>query len=149
MDFAEYLENQTFQRKFIIADFYEMDEMDMKGIVILVKVVELYKYEMYIILKSASHCFLVERWRRKWMIKVFVGVFFWMSIRFLRSSFVKGQVSSRERYNCRGRVWYSNIDAPIWKTLEHNSSEIQNEKSIFQQRLANITKRAAFSGRMS
>ena len=44
-----------------MADFYEMDEMDMKGIVILVKVVELYKYEMYIILKSASHCFLVER----------------------------------------------------------------------------------------
>ena len=61
MDFAEYLEKQTFQRKFIMADFYEMDEMDMKGIVILVKVVELHKYEMYIILKSASHCFLVER----------------------------------------------------------------------------------------
>ena len=37
MDFAEYLENQTFQRiaKFIMADFYEMDFM--KGIVILIK----------------------------------------------------------------------------------------------------------------
>ena len=51
------LENQTFQRiaKFIMADFYEMDFM--KGIVILVKV-----DEMYNILKSASHCLLVERW---------------------------------------------------------------------------------------
>ena len=37
MDFAEYLENQTFQRiaKFVMADFYEMDFM--KGIVILIK----------------------------------------------------------------------------------------------------------------
>ena len=51
------LENQTFQRiaKFIMADFYEMDFM--KGIVILVKV-----DEMYNILKSASHCVLIERW---------------------------------------------------------------------------------------
>ena len=50
------LENQTFQRiaKFIMADFYEMDFM--KGIVILVKV-----DEMYNTLKSASHCLLVER----------------------------------------------------------------------------------------
>ena len=38
-----------------MADFYEMDYM--KGIVILVKV-----DEMYNILKSASHCLLVERW---------------------------------------------------------------------------------------
>ena len=47
------LENQTFQRiaKFIMADFYEMDFM--KGIVILVKV-----DEMYNILKSASNCLL-------------------------------------------------------------------------------------------
>ena len=54
------LENQTFQRiaKFIMADFYEMDFM--KGIVILVKV-----DEMYNILKSASHCLLVERWGGK------------------------------------------------------------------------------------
>ena len=51
------LENQTFQRtaKFIMTDFYEMDFM--KGIVILVKV-----DEMYNILKSASHSLLVERW---------------------------------------------------------------------------------------
>ena len=50
------LENQTFQRKakFIMVDFYEMDFM--KGIIILVKV-----DEMYNILKSASHCLLVER----------------------------------------------------------------------------------------
>ena len=50
------LENQTFQRiaKFIMADFYEMDFT--KGIVILVKV-----DEMYNILKSGSHCLLVER----------------------------------------------------------------------------------------
>ena len=52
------LENQTFQRiaKFIMTDFYEMDFM--KGIVTLVKV-----DEMNIILKSASHCLLVERWK--------------------------------------------------------------------------------------
>ena len=51
------LENQTFQRiaKFIMADFYEMDFM--KGIVILVKV-----DEMYNILKPATHGLLVERW---------------------------------------------------------------------------------------
>ena len=50
------LENQTFQRiaKFIMVDFYEMDFM--KGIVILVKV-----DEMYNILKSASECLLVKR----------------------------------------------------------------------------------------
>ena len=51
------LENQTFQRiaKFTMADFYET--VFMKGIVILVKL-----GEMYNILKSASHCLLVERW---------------------------------------------------------------------------------------
>ena len=58
MDFAEQkiLKNQTFQRieKFIMVDTYEMDFMN--GIVILVKV-----DEMYNILKSASHCLLVER----------------------------------------------------------------------------------------
>ena len=50
------LENQTFQRiaKFTMADFYET--VFMKGIVILVKL-----GEMYNILKSASHCLLVER----------------------------------------------------------------------------------------
>ena len=50
-------ENQLFQRiaKFILADSYEM--CFMKGIFILVKV-----DEMYNILKSASHCLLVERW---------------------------------------------------------------------------------------
>ena len=57
MDFAEQkiLKNQTFQRieKFIMVNSYEMDFMN--GI-ILVKV-----DEMYNILKSASHCLLVER----------------------------------------------------------------------------------------
>ena len=57
MDFAEQkiLKNQTFQRieKFIMVNSYEMDFMN--GIVILVKV-----DEMYNILKSASHCLLVE-----------------------------------------------------------------------------------------
>ena len=56
MHFAEYLENQTFQRteKFIMTDFYEMDFK--KGIAILVKV-----DDMYNILKSVSHCLLVKR----------------------------------------------------------------------------------------
>ena len=58
MDFAEQkiLKNQTFQRieKFIMVDTYEMDFMN--GIVILVKVDEINN-----ILKSASHCLLVER----------------------------------------------------------------------------------------
>ena len=40
--------------KFIMVDFYEMDFL--KGVVVLVKV-----DEMYNILKSASHCLLVER----------------------------------------------------------------------------------------
>ena len=42
MDFAEILENQTFQKiaKFIMADFYKMNFM--KGIVILVKVDEIH-----------------------------------------------------------------------------------------------------------
>ena len=58
MDFAEQkiLKNQTFQRieKFIMVNSYEMDFMN--GIVILVKVDEINN-----ILKSASHCLLVER----------------------------------------------------------------------------------------
>ena len=51
------LENQTFQRiaKIIIADFYAVNFM--KGIVISVKV-----DEMFNVLKSASHCLLVEIW---------------------------------------------------------------------------------------
>ena len=54
--FQNILENRMFQiiAKFIMADFYEMDFM--KGIVILVKV-----DEMYDILKSASRYLLVER----------------------------------------------------------------------------------------
>ena len=47
------LENQRIA-KFIMVHFYERDFM--KGIVILVKV-----DEMYNILKSASHCLLVKR----------------------------------------------------------------------------------------
>ena len=49
-------------------DFYEMDFM--KGNNILVKV-----DEMYYILKSPSHCLLVERLTWNWKIKVFAGVF--------------------------------------------------------------------------
>ena len=50
-------ENQTFQRiaKFIMAHAYEMDFM--KGVGILVKVGQMYN----ILLKSASHCLMVER----------------------------------------------------------------------------------------
>ena len=50
-------ENQTFQRtqKFIMTDFYEMDFM--KGIIILIKVDEMYK----ILKKSPSQSLLVER----------------------------------------------------------------------------------------
>ena len=40
-----------------MVDFYEIDFM--KGVVILVKV-----DEMWNILKSVSHCLLVERWQR-------------------------------------------------------------------------------------
>ena len=53
------LENQTFQGKFIMADFYKMDFM--KEIVILVKVGEMYKDEMCKILKFANHCLLLEK----------------------------------------------------------------------------------------
>ena len=66
-----------------MADFYEMDFM--KGILILVKV-----DEMYNILKSASHCLLVETWRWNWMIEVFAGVCPWMSLSLLRPSFIMG-----------------------------------------------------------
>ena len=50
-------ENQTFQRtqKFLMTDFYEMDFM--KGIIILIKVDEMYK----ILKKSPSQSLLVER----------------------------------------------------------------------------------------
>ena len=63
------LENQTFQRiaKFVVVDPNEIGFI--KGIVILVKV-----DENYSILKSVSHCLLVERCRCNWMIKVFAGV---------------------------------------------------------------------------
>ena len=40
--------------------------------------------------KSASHWLLVEIWRWNWVIKVFAGAFPSMSIRLLRSCFVKG-----------------------------------------------------------
>ena len=62
------LENQAFQRiaKFIMADFYEIDFI--KGIVILLKV-----DEMHNILKSASHCLLVESWDGwKCIIKIYL-----------------------------------------------------------------------------
>ena len=40
-----------------MVDFYEMDFM--KGIVIFVKVDEIYNF-----VKSARHCLLIERWRK-------------------------------------------------------------------------------------
>ena len=40
----------------------------------------------------------------------FAGACPWMSIRLLRTSFIKGQASSCTRYICRERVWYCNID---------------------------------------
>ena len=50
------LESQTFQSKaqFSMANFYEIDFM--KGIVILLKV-----DDMYNLLKSTSYCLLIER----------------------------------------------------------------------------------------
>ena len=70
------LENYTFQRitNFVMVDSYEMDFV--KRTVILVKV-----DEMHSILKSASHCLLVKRWRWNWMIKVFAGVCPWLPLR--------------------------------------------------------------------
>ena len=59
MDFAEHIRKSGVsenRKVYILLDFYEMDFM--KSIVILVKV-----EEMYNILKSASHCLLVERRR--------------------------------------------------------------------------------------
>ena len=78
------IENQTFQRiaKFIIWS------ISMKWTLWKVLVVKVDK--MYNILKSANHCFLVERWRWNWMIKVLARVCHWMSIRLLRPSFIKG-----------------------------------------------------------
>ena len=79
------LENQEFQRiaKFIMVDFYQMDFM--KGIVILVKV-----DDMYNILRSDNHYLLFRRWRWNWRMKVFPGVCPWMSIHLLHPSFIQG-----------------------------------------------------------
>ena len=55
--------------------------------------------EMYNILKFASHCLLVKRWRWNWMINVFAGAYSWMSIRLLRASFIKGQALYCKRYS--------------------------------------------------
>ena len=65
--FQNILESQSFQTvaKLIIANFYGIDFM--KGIVILVKIAE-----MYNILKSASHCLLVKRWDRNGWLKFFL-----------------------------------------------------------------------------
>ena len=97
------LQNQTFQRiiKSIMVYFNEMNFM--KGIF----------DEMYNILKSTSHCLLVERWRWNWMIKIFAGICLWMSMRLLRPSFIKGQASSFEKYSFRERVWYYNIEDTV------------------------------------
>ena len=65
-----------------MVDCYEMDFM--KGIAVLLKV-----DEMCNILKSASHCLLVERWKWDWMIIVFGGAVPWIPIRLLCASFIK------------------------------------------------------------
>ena len=120
------LENQTFQRtpKFIFADFHKMNFM--KGIFILVKV-----DQMNNILKSASHYLLVKRWRWDWMIKVFAGVYSWMAVRLLRLPFIKRQASSRKIYNCRERVWYSNIDGGKGKLVQRSKKIEMSDKSNF------------------
>ena len=108
MDFAEHHRKlETFQRiaKLFMVDSYEMDFV--KGMVILKKVDEIHS-----ILMSASYCLLVERWRWYWMIKVFVGVWAWLSICLPRPSFIKEHASSCKRYSCREKFWYCNIDDP-------------------------------------
>ena len=49
---------------------------------------------------------------RQWnmIIKVFAGVWPWMSIRLLRPSLIKNQASSYKRYSCSERFWHCNID---------------------------------------
>ena len=88
----------------------------MKGIVILVKV-----HEMYNILKSASHCLLIERLKRNWMIKVFAGVC--PSIRLLRLSFNKGRL-----HLVRDTAAEKEIDIAIFMIMEHVSSGIQENR---------------------
>ena len=92
--------------KFIMVNFYEVEFI--KGIFISVQVDETHN-----IWKPASHCLLVERWRWNWMIKAFAGKYPWMSIRLLHASFIKGQALSCNRYSCRERVWYCNIDNTV------------------------------------
>ena len=130
MDFAEQkiLQNQTFQRtsKFIFVDSSEMDLMN--GIVISVKV-----DEMYNITKSASHCLLVELWRCKWMIKGFAGVCPWMSIRLLRSFFIKLQASSCNRYSHRESLilqyrW-------LWSSLFLRTKKIKWKEKLTSKKL--------------
>ena len=74
--------------KFIMADFYEIEFM--KGTLILVKVDEIYN-----ILKSLL---ATPYWLRDesgiWWSKFFSGISPSISIRFLRSCFIKGQASS-------------------------------------------------------
>ena len=57
MDFAEYLRKPDVSEKVYYGQFLR------NRLVILVKVDEMYKDEMYNILKSASHCSLVGRSR--------------------------------------------------------------------------------------
>ena len=59
---------------------------------------------------EVSHCLLVKRWRRNWMIKGFARVCPWMSIRLLRFSFIKGEASSCKRYSSTESVWHCNVD---------------------------------------
>ena len=52
------------------------------------------RWDVQYLEKSASHWLLVERWRWNWMTEVFAAVCPWISIRLLRPSFIKGNVSS-------------------------------------------------------
>ena len=84
-------ENQMFHR---IATFIVWSIKWTSWKVLIVKVDEIYN-----ILKSRSHCLLVERWRWNWMIKIFTGVCPRMSIHLLSTCFIKGGASSCKKYS--------------------------------------------------
>ena len=79
MDFAEHLRKSDFweNRKVYDGPLLRNGLQDRYCYIVNVD-------EMCNILKSASHCLLVERWRWNWMIKIFAGVCPWMSISLIR-----------------------------------------------------------------
>ena len=72
MDFVEYLKKSDVSENSKVY-YNSMKWTSWKVLVVKVD-------GMHNILKSASHCLLVKRWRWKWMIKIFAGVCPWMSI---------------------------------------------------------------------